>query len=125
MNADEARRHGKRSEVCELPFTSESFPMNLSDPATPVTSPDTMEVCPSCSQRTAASLFRAVKKKRICIVCAHKAEKADATFRAQLDDRRYHGGLGWLWKHAAVTAGGAIMLFVVRSGLLRYFMHHH
>jgi hypothetical protein len=34
--------------------------------------------------------------------------------RAYIEDRRLHGGLGWLWKSIACTAGTMIAGFIVR-----------
>ena len=65
----------------------------------PSESPVTFEICPKCDQRTASHFFRTYKKTRLCNLCAHRAEKGDASFRAHMEDKRLHGGLGWLWEH--------------------------
>jgi hypothetical protein len=83
-------------------------------------SPTTYEICPSCSQRTASEYFRTVKKTRICNLCAQRADDSDASVRAQIEDHRYHGGLGWLWKFIAGVAAATIAGMVVRYFLISF-----
>jgi hypothetical protein len=82
------------------------------------------EICPNCAQKTSAEFFRTVKKRRVCVLCADRATKADAAAQADIEDHRLHGGLGWLWKHIAYTAyasvGGLVLRYVIRS----YFHAH-
>ena len=83
-----------------------------------------LEICPNCGQKTASEFFRMVKKRRICALCADRAMKADAAAKADIEDHRLHGGLGWLWKHIAYTAyasvGGLVLRYLIRS----YFHAH-
>lgn len=81
-------------------------------------SPD-FEKCPSCSERTASEYFRTVKDKRLCFLCAQRAEESDASFRAHIEDQRHHG-LGWLWKSIACTAGVTIVALIVRYFIISY-----
>ena len=90
-----------------------------------MTSPDlisAMEVCPSCEQQTASHLFRDVNKKRLCLLCAKRAEDTVASHRALAEDHRMHGGLGWLWKHVAYTAFAAVGYAIVRHVILHFVL---
>lgn len=87
-------------------------------------SASTFEICPNCEQKTAAEFFRTVRKRRLCVLCADRATKADAAAKADIDDHRLHGGLGWLWKHIAYTAYASVGGLVLRY-LLRSYFHAH
>ena len=84
----------------------------------------TFEICPNCAQKTATEFFKTVKKRRVCVLCADRATKADTAAKADIEDYRLHGGLGWLWKHVAYTAyasvGGLVLRYLIRS----YFQTH-
>ena len=83
-----------------------------------------LETCATCGQKTATAFVRTVKKRRICALCADRAIKADADVKADIEDHRLHGGLGWLWKHIAYTAyvsvGGMVLRYLIKS----YFVTH-
>ena len=85
---------------------------------TPPQVPASFEVCPSCSQRTASQFFRVVRKTRLCLLCAQRAEKGDACVRAQIEDRRLHGGSGWLWQHILYVVYATIGGTLLRLGIL-------
>ena len=92
-----------------------------------MSSPDSapaLETCSVCAQKTAAEFFRTVKKGRICVLCADRAEKADADAKAAIEDHRQHGGHGWLWKHVAYTAYASVGGLVVRYLVWSYFHPH-
>jgi hypothetical protein len=78
----------------------------------------TFEICPECTQRTASHFFRTVRKRRLCNLCAHRAEEAAVSLTARTKDANVHGGLGWLWEHIGLTALGAFGGPWVRLGLL-------
>ena len=82
------------------------------------------EICPHCAQKTATEFFRTVKKRRLCVLCADRAAKADADAKAAIEDHRQHGGLGWLWKHIAYTAYASVGGLVIRY-LVRSYLHAH
>jgi hypothetical protein len=85
-------------------------------------SPDSttgFETCPECSQRTASDFFRTVGETRLCFLCAQRAAESDASLRAQIQDRRYHG-LGWLWKSIACTAAITVALLILRYLIISY-----
>jgi hypothetical protein len=85
-------------------------------------SPNPFEICSSCGQRTAAQFFRTVNKVKLCVLCAQRADDAEASLRGLVEDHRLHGGMGWLWKHIAyvayVTIGWIIVRFLFKSLLL-------
>lgn len=58
------------------------------DATTPV---DTFEDCPRCERRTATKFFRAVGKKRLCVLCAKRTEEEAVAFREHMEDQRIHG----------------------------------
>lgn len=91
--------------------------------SSPESSP-ALQVCPDCGQKTATEFFRTVKKRKVCVLCAERTRKAEAATKADLDDHKLHGGLGWLWKHIAYTAyvsvGGLVIRYLIRS----YFAGH-
>jgi hypothetical protein len=45
--------------------------------------------------------------------------KAEAAAKADIEDHRLNGGLGWLWKHIAYTAyasvGGLVLRYLIKS----------
>ena len=82
-----------------------------------------MEACPCCEQQTASHLFREVHQKRLCLLCAKRAEDTAASHRALAEDHRVHGGLGWLWKHAAYTAAAAAAYTIVRHVILHFVLN--
>jgi sarcosine oxidase delta subunit len=57
--------------------------------------------CPKCGQQTAPQFFRTVGKKQLCVLCAQRSDEADKAFKELIEDRKLHGGYGWLWKHIA------------------------
>lgn len=72
------------------------------------------EICPCCSQKTASAFFRTVDKTRVCCLCADRAEESKAAVLAHIEDRRIHGGIGWLWKPLAVTVGAMLLGILLR-----------
>ena len=50
--------------------------------------------------------------------------KAEADVKADIEDHRLHGGLGWLWKHIAYTAyasvGGLVLRYLIKSYLVTH-----
>jgi hypothetical protein len=78
-----------------------------------------LEICENCAQKTASEFFRTVKKRRICALCADRAMKAEAAVKADIEDHRINGGMGWLWKHIAYTAyasvGGLVLRYLIKS----------
>ena len=83
-----------------------------------------LETCPNCGQKTARAFIRTLKKRRICALCADRSMQAEAEAKADIEDHRLHGGLGWLWKHIAYTAyvsvGGLVLRYLIKS----YFLAH-
>jgi hypothetical protein len=83
-----------------------------------------LETCANCAQKTASAFFTTVKKRRLCVLCADRAMKAEAAVKADIEDHRLHGGLGWLWKHIAYTAyasvGGLVLRYLIKSYLLTH-----
>lgn len=83
-----------------------------------------LEICADCSQETASAFLTTIKKRRICALCADRALKTEAAVKADIEDHRLHGGLGWLWKHIAFTAyasvGGIVLRYLIKS----YFPTH-
>jgi hypothetical protein len=90
----------------------------------PCESAPALEICANCGQKTASAFIRTVRKRRICALCADRARQAEAEAKADIDDHRLHGGLGWLWKHVAYTAyvsvGGLVLRYLIKS----YFLAH-
>lgn len=47
--------------------------------------------------------------------------KAEAAAKADIEDHRLNGGLGWLWKHitylAYVSVGGVALRYLIKSYL--------
>ena len=80
------------------------------------------EICPVCSKRTASHLFRTVSQARCCFFCAQKAEKQQQDQEAIKLDRRYHGGHGWIWKHALKVAACTIVLLILRMALIHFLL---
>jgi hypothetical protein len=87
-------------------------------------STSTLESCPSCGQKTAGEFFRTVNKRLICVLCADRTTKAEAAAKADIEDHRLHGGLGWLWKHIAYVAYASVGGLVARY-LIRSLLHGH
>lgn len=80
-----------------------------------------LEICANCGQKTASAFVKTVKKRRICALCAARALKTEAAAKADLEDHRLNGGLGWLWKHIAYTAyvsvGGLALRYLIKNYL--------
>ena len=87
-------------------------------------SPAALEICANCAQETASAFFKTVQKRRICALCADRATKTEAAVKADMEDHRLHGGLGWLWKHIAYVAyasvGGIVLRYLIKSFLLTH-----
>jgi hypothetical protein len=87
-------------------------------------SPPALEICANCAQETASAFFRTVKKRRICALCADRAMKTEAAVKADVEDHRLNGGLGWLWKHIAyiayVSVGGIVLRYLIKSYLVTH-----
>lgn len=88
--------------------------MTISDP------PSSIEVCPSCEQGTASHLFRTVNTKRLCLLCAKRAEDSVVSVRALAEDQRVHGGTGWLWKHVGWVAFLAVGYTVIKHLIMHF-----
>ena len=71
--------------------------------------------CPKCGQQTAPQFFRTVGKKQLCVLCAQRSEEADKALRDSIEDRKLHGGFGWLWKHIAWVVAGVIAYWFLRG----------
>jgi hypothetical protein len=100
-----------------LPDASRRFhPMNS------IESPVAFEICPACSQSTASSFFRNVGAIRMCALCAQRAGKEVQAREARALDARYHGGLGWLWRHIGWVAFSTFAVIAIRI-LLRSLSH--
>ncbi len=82
--------------------------------------PFAMEICPSCEKSTASHLFRTVDTKRLCLLCAQRAEDSVTSARALTEDHRVHGGLGWLWKHVAWVAFLAVGYTVIKHLIMHF-----
>src|SRR2546423_10189121 len=84
----------------------------------------TFEICPNCAQKTATEFFRLVKKRRICVLCADRATKADTAAKADIEDYRLNGGLWWLLEHVAYTAYASVGRLGPRYLLPSYLPPH-
>ena len=89
----------------------------------PIPTPS-FEVCPACSQPTAAQFFRSVGKQRLCVLCAKRADRAEVDSRAQIEDHRLHGGAGWLWRHIAYTVYATVGGLALRLIILHFLRSH-
>jgi hypothetical protein len=83
-----------------------------------VETPPDLEICPGCSQPTAPEFFRSVGTTRLCALCTRRAGKEAQSREARALDARYHGGLGWLWKHIGLVACSTIGVVIFRLVLL-------
>jgi hypothetical protein len=71
--------------------------------------------CPKCGQPTAVQFFRKVGEKQLCVLCAQRSDEADKALKESMEDRKLHGGFGWLWKHIAWVAAGVISYLFFRG----------
>jgi hypothetical protein len=82
------------------------------------------ENCSHCGQKTATEFLQTAGKRRICVLCADREKKANAAVKADIEDHRLNGGLGWLWKHIAYTAYVSVGAIVLRYLVKSYFQAH-
>ena len=78
--------------------------------------------CPKCGQQTAPQFFRKVGRQQLCVLCAQRTEQAEKSIKETIEDRKLHGGYGWLWKHIALVIVCFFAYLVFRGfigGLLR------
>lgn len=80
-----------------------------------IESTEEFQICPCCSQKTAATFFRTVDDRRICCLCADRAEESKASVLAYVEDRRIHGfKVRSLWKPFLVLVGAMLAGILLR-----------